>query len=50
MQIFLLEASAAGLPLVATDVPGRRDIVQPGINGLLVPPRDPAAFRGPRFR
>jgi glycosyltransferase involved in cell wall biosynthesis len=44
MPKFLLEASAAGLPLVATDVPGCRDIVQPGINGLLVPPRDPAAL------
>jgi glycosyltransferase involved in cell wall biosynthesis len=44
MPRFLLEASAAGLPLVATDVPGCRDIVQPGINGLLVPPRDPAAL------
>ena len=36
----LLEAAAAGLPLVATDVPGCREIVRPGDNGLLVAARD----------
>lgn len=36
----LLEAAACGLPLVATDVPGCREIVSHGVNGLLVPPRD----------
>jgi glycosyltransferase involved in cell wall biosynthesis len=40
----LLEASAAGLPLVATDVPGCREVVRPGENGLLVPARDPGAL------
>lgn len=34
----LLEAAAAGKPLLATDVPGCREIVQPGVNGYLVPP------------
>lgn len=34
---FLLEAGAAGLPCVATDVPGNRDIVEDGVTGLLVP-------------
>jgi glycosyltransferase involved in cell wall biosynthesis len=34
----LVEAAAAGLPLVATDVPGCREIVRPGVNGILVPP------------
>lgn len=38
----LLEAAASGRPIVATDVPGCRDVVRHGENGLLVPPRDPA--------
>lgn len=37
----LLEALAAGRPIVATDVPGCREAVIVGENGLLVPPRDP---------
>jgi glycosyltransferase involved in cell wall biosynthesis len=36
----LIEAAAIGLPLVATDMPGCREIVRPGVNGLLVRPRD----------
>ena len=36
----LLEAAACGLPIVTTDVPGCREIVNDGINGLLVPPRN----------
>jgi glycosyltransferase involved in cell wall biosynthesis len=36
----LLEAAACGRPMVATDVPGCREIVQDGVTGLLVPPRD----------
>jgi glycosyltransferase involved in cell wall biosynthesis len=35
----LIEAAAAGLPIVTTDVPGCREIVEHGVNGLLVPPR-----------
>ena len=40
----LLEAAACGRPIVATDVSGCREVVQPGVNGLLVPPRDPRAL------
>jgi glycosyltransferase involved in cell wall biosynthesis len=40
----LMEAAACGRPLVATDVPGCREIARPGVNGLLVPPDDPVAL------
>lgn len=40
----LLEALAAGRPIVTTDVPGCREAVVPGQNGLLVPPRDADAL------
>jgi glycosyltransferase involved in cell wall biosynthesis len=36
----LLEAAAAARPIVATDVPGCREIVRHEVNGLLVPPDD----------
>ena len=40
----LLEAAACGRPIVATDVPGCREIARNGVNALLVPPDDPAAL------
>lgn len=36
----LVEAAAAGRPIVTTDVPGCREVVRHGDNGLLVPPHD----------
>lgn len=40
----LLEAAACGRALVASDVPGCREIVKAGYNGLLVPSRDGKAL------
>lgn len=40
----LLEAAACGLPIVTTDAPGCREVVNHGDNGLLVPQRDAAAL------
>jgi glycosyltransferase involved in cell wall biosynthesis len=37
----LLEAGAAGLPVVATDIPGNRDLITPGQTGYLARPNDP---------
>jgi len=37
LPLSLLEAAACGRPLVATDVPGCRDIARPGVNAFLVP-------------
>jgi glycosyltransferase involved in cell wall biosynthesis len=40
----LIEAAACALPLVTTDVPGCREVVRDGVDGLLVPARDAAAL------
>lgn len=40
----LLEAMAAGLPCITTDVPGCREAVRDGDNGLLVPAKDASAL------
>lgn len=40
----LIEAMAAGVPVVATKVPGIRDVVVDGETGILVPPQSPAAL------
>jgi len=37
----LLEGAACGAPMVATDVPGCRDLVIDGETGFLVPPSSP---------
>src|SRR5262245_4879840 len=39
-----LEAASMALPIVTTDAPGCREVVEPGVNGLLVPIGDPAAL------
>lgn len=45
MPLVLLEALAMGLPVVATDIGGTRDVVRNGGNGLLVPSDDAVALR-----
>jgi glycosyltransferase involved in cell wall biosynthesis len=44
MQVSLIEAMAAGLPIVATAVGGTPDAVRDGETGLLVPPADSDAL------
>lgn len=40
----LLEAMATGRALITSDLPGCREAVRPGLNGLLVPPQDVSAL------
>ena len=40
----LLEGMATGLPVIATDVAGSRQVVVPGESGMLVPAGDPRAL------
>lgn len=40
----LIEGMASAVPIVATDVGGAREIIEPETSGRLVPPRDPPAL------
>jgi len=44
LPLAILEAMATGIPVVATDVGGVRDLVRDDDTGLLVPPEDPRAL------
>ena len=46
----LLEAAAAGLPIVATRVGGNQEVVQDGVSGFLVPPSDDQALAAAMLR
>ena len=41
LSIALLEAMATGLPVVASDIPGNRILVKPGVTGRLALPDQP---------
>ena len=43
MANVVLEALAAGLPVMTTDIYGNRNLVEPGRNGILLPPADAGA-------
>jgi phosphatidyl-myo-inositol alpha-mannosyltransferase len=42
--IVVVEAMAAGLPVIVSDTPGYDEVVHDGVDGLLVPPGDPGAL------
>jgi glycosyltransferase involved in cell wall biosynthesis len=42
----LVEAMAAGTPVVSTCISGIPELIKSGVNGLLVPPDDPVALAG----
>jgi glycosyltransferase involved in cell wall biosynthesis len=44
LSLALLEASSCGLPVVATDIPGNRDAVIDGVDGVLFPMEDSVAL------
>lgn len=46
----LLESMAAGIPVIATRVGGNPEVIEDGISGLLVPPRDSAALAAAMIR
>jgi len=50
MPIVLLEAAAAGLPIVATRVGGNAEVVRENESGFLVPARDPGALAAAMLR
>jgi glycosyltransferase involved in cell wall biosynthesis len=46
LPVAIMEALALGLPVVSTAVGGIPEAITDGVEGLLVPPRDPAALAG----
>ena len=50
LPVALMEATSVGLPIVATSVGGVPQILEDGVDGLLVPPGDPDALVGAMTR
>jgi glycosyltransferase involved in cell wall biosynthesis len=46
MPLTLLEAMASAMPVVTTNTCGMADVVENGVNGILVPPADSAQLAG----
>lgn len=44
LPVTLIEAAACGRALIASDIPGCREVVNPGVNGLLTVPGDPVSL------
>lgn len=44
LPMALLEAAACALPAVATGVPGAREVIEPGLTGILAPASAPSAL------
>ena len=44
LSISLIEASASGIPIVATDAGSNSEIIENGVNGLVVPVKNPEAL------
>lgn len=40
----LLQAMSMGIPVIVSDIGGLNEVVRPGVDGLLVPPKNPAAL------
>jgi phosphatidylinositol alpha-mannosyltransferase len=48
--IVLLEAMAAGVPIVASDIHGYKNVMQRGVQGLLVEPRNAMALAAALYK
>jgi len=44
VPLFLLEAAASGLPLIASDIEGCRMVIDEGVNGFLIKKKDAGGF------